>query len=233
MKNLFLIVFLFLLTTGCGSFTKSSSDPDPTPVAATTKWLFGNSLLAWNDQGIMRDLISLGDTGWQSRAFVGATVSQVTDEYETVLNQGHTVTEAVLDGGANDLFLATSVCYDINNDYPYGQISPQCQHVLTVAIHNIGHIIDQMKGSGTTRKIVVIGPYYLRGLAEGYNAAADFAMPLFQSICYDSYTTECSVIDPRQVFLAGGSDYYWLDGIHPSLIGSQILASMIESQLRR
>jgi lysophospholipase L1-like esterase len=226
MKNLIFITVCLNVITSCGSFNKSKESDFIPP----NKYIFGDSLFAWNKQGVKRGLESLGNTGWISEAYVGATVYDIQKEYESVIKLGNSVDEAVINGGANDLLLATPICYSLDS-YPYGSLTDACKTVIISTIEGIDHIIQQMK-EADTHKIVLISPYYPRGLVAGFNQAIDFAAPLFKSICYNENNTQCLFVDPRQVFLDGGSDYYWLDGSHPSPLGSRVLAELIDKALK-
>ena len=213
MKSLF--SFILLLFISCGTQSNKNDDP-PQPVVH----MFGNSLFAWNDHGVQRALNEYGLDNIADHSVIGETAFQIQMQYLGAINSGQKVDVAIIDAGANDMFLHADSCYG------YSRVTYECKKIIETAILKTQYdMITLMKAEGT-KKIAVVTPYHLIGVASGFNVVGDYAHTLYPLICYDNTETECVIVDPRQAF-DDGKDLFFIDGIHPSVKGDHVLARLI------
>jgi len=212
-KLIGLCLSLFLI--GCGAWDSSPSD------RSSAVYLFGNSLLAFNDRGVSRGLTILNpQERFVDKSQMGALAEVVKLQYADTVRNGKYVETMIVEGGANNVFLHAWWCWN--------QVSDECKKVVEYAVGEIGDLISRAKKHGT-KKIILLTPYYLIGHASAFNEALDYSAPFWLDICTEE--DGCIILDLKEHFVQ--DSLYWIDGVHPSEDGSFLLAKLISDELQK
>jgi len=220
MRMLFSIFMLMLV--GCGDIIQIKIvEEEP-----RTLHIFGNSMMAWNEHGVRRELDELYN--WvgnrviiNDSAFVGATVEQIHAQYTRAKDRGEIVKTAIVEGGANNIFLNAWWCWTNEGD----ELNDRCKEVVDLAINNLSLLVQDIHNNGAER-IVLLVPYH--DIFPSFNAAIDYSLPKWPSICPESW---CSLVELSSWIHPDDSSLYWIDGIHPSGKGSRRIARVIYNTL--
>lgn len=214
-KLIGILCSLFIFLVGCGRSDSYSSLNKTSSV-----YLFGNSLLAFHDHGVSRWLSVFNpQVNFTDRSYVGALAEAVKMQYADEIRKGNYIETLVVEGGANNVFLHAWWCWD--------KVSEECKRVIEYAIGEIGDLISRAKKNGT-KKIILLLPYHLINRAASFNAALDYSIPFWLDICVR--IEGCTVLDLREHFVK--KSLFWIDGVHPSLEGSFLLAKLISDELQ-
>lgn len=219
LKYLLLAVFLFTVT-GCGDVTMTIVEQPK------TIRMVGNSMFAWNDHGIRKELDELynwrgGDTVITDAAFVGATAEMIQRQW--FQTKGGDIDVAIMDGGANNVFINAWWCWDLRK----GEPSDKCKEVVDGAVKVLEETLNDMQEGGV-RHAVFIVPYHVRGPAAGFNNALDYAILRLPSVCKKPW---CSLVELSNFITPDDDSLYFLDGVHPSSKGSRRIARVIYNTL--
>jgi lysophospholipase L1-like esterase len=221
-----LTVFSFFLFS-CGDDITTIQNVENKP---TYIHIFGNSMMAWNNHGIGKELDELYN--WTSKdqkvefydyAFVGAMTGQIRNQWERAKENGEQPDIAIVEGGANNAFINAWWCW-----LPFGQeINEECKNVLKNAAMDMSDLILDLKAHNVNKVVLVI-PYHVRGVAAPFNPALDYGIPLFKEICPEAF---CSIAELSHWISPDDESLYFIDGVHPSQKGSRRIARVLFNTL--
>jgi hypothetical protein len=125
----------------------------------------------------------------------------------------HTI---LMDGGAIDIFVR---CVGAD-DYP------KCTNAIDGMLLNLEKLFMRMRQDGIVN-ICYLGYYHMKGYFGIFKEGQDEGITKLQVLCqkYDVI-----FYDPRSLFDAH-SDYYFVDGVHPSAKGTEALVNLITSRM--
>ena len=154
---------------------------------------------------------------YNNTAVAGAFIADIERQWQ--VNKGSNPKFLLMDGGGNDVLLGAPQCLIAGSNQ-----DATCTGVVDAATEVGRRIVQDVKASGVKGAMYFFYPHIPAG---GWDIL-DYALPLAKQVCEEANdeTFRCVFIDTRQLF-EGHDDYFFLDGIHPSLTGSDALAGLI------
>ena len=183
--------------------------------------IFGDSLFAVHNHGVAQELSELFNWPTETVSIkdyskLGATVSMIESQYYSAKD----VKLAVINGGANDILLDFLWCYTKENQ----SLSYRCKAIIRSLIaDSLAHLITQMHNDGV-QDILVLTSYHMRYPNTLLNQAIDYSVSVWTETCLQY---DCKLIDMRQYVDPQDTKFYWIDGSHPSELGSRRVARLI------
>lgn len=223
MRWLFALCLAALGCGSCGSTAKEQSVVE----SPTTIQMVGNSMLAWNVQGIRRELSHLLNDMSDKKiivkdsSFPGAMIAQIAEQWRKAKASGK-IDIAIVEGGANNIFFNAWWCWTPADEV----LKEECKTTVESTMAEMSSLIQEVQASGV-KKVILLVPYHLRGFAAAFNPALDYSLSFWSDICHGS----CTLIELSNWIKPSDESLYWIDGVHPSARGSRRIAKVIYSQL--
>jgi lysophospholipase L1-like esterase len=162
-------------------------------------------------------------SGYNNNAVAGAFIADIERQWQT--NKRANPKFVLMDGGGNDVLLGAPQCLIAGSNQ-----DPTCMGVVQSATEVGRRIVQDVKASGVKGSIYFFYPHIPAG---GWDIL-DYALPLARQVCEEANdaTFKCVFIDTRALF-EGHVDYFFVDGIHPSVTGSDALADLIWTTMKQ
>jgi lysophospholipase L1-like esterase len=166
---------------------------------------------------------------------IGGVVVDVPDQYENAKADDPNIRTVIMDGGGNDILITNS------NLCSGDVVSQECKDAIEPVFAEAERLFREFKDDGV-KNIVYMGYYDVNpeGILvpdNGFYGVIDYAYEKSTALC-DNLNKEFGTtmvgyyVDTRAAFEGHFADFITSDGVHPTALGSQVLADLIWAKMK-
>jgi phospholipase/lecithinase/hemolysin len=184
-------------------------------------------------QGLARTNGSLGQNENYRTYYVSGTSmgnGQIPGQFDSALNDGAVqnpkeIKYVLMDGGGNDILLLNSMCLSVAD--PANNAS--CKASVEKSAAAATALLQKMGDNGVEEVVYFFYPELNPGLATGTmpNKVNSYGFDIMKNLCESATAVKCHFIDTRPAFAGKNAQYIGVDGIHPTLAGSTVIANLM------
>ncbi len=184
--------------------------------------MLGDSVFAFSPVALFLEKLS-GESYRHYYVSGSKMVNDIPTQYETAKEMGD-INIIITDGGINDILLAGNApCLDRID----GSISEECWTIIDEVTHTVEALFITMRNDGV-QDIIFLGDFIreLSVITDADNALTDLIKDIASKYEYVHF------IETREIF-KGQFEYIFIDGLHPSVQGAEVIANLIWNATKR